>query len=135
MRLSPHFELIEFIQSPTGARMRIDNTPAPLHIENLRKLSLTVLEPIRTKLGRPIIVTSGYRCPRLNAAVGGASSSAHLKGAAADIIVPGLSADQLFEQIRRLDLVVDQVINEYHQWVHVGIATDRPPRRQYFLIT
>ena len=71
MKLSEHFELVEFLVSETAARQGIANEPTPEVIDNLRRLCESVLEPLRVKIGRPVVITSGYRSPALNRAVGG----------------------------------------------------------------
>lgn len=88
MRLTDHFDSDEFTLSQTAARLGIDNTPSPEVMSNLLELA-TALEIVRERLGCPIVITSGYRSPALNEAVGGAKGSAHLMGHAADITVPG----------------------------------------------
>ena len=91
MQLSEHFELAEFLVSETAARRGISNEPTPEVIENLRRLCQSVLEPLRVKLARPVVITSGYRSLALNRAVGGSPTSHHMQGRAADLIVPGMS--------------------------------------------
>ena len=91
MQLSSHFELNELIVSELAARRGIANDPTPEVIDNLRRLCQSVLEPLRVKLGRPVVITSGYRCAALNSAVGGSPTSHHVLGRAADVLVPGLA--------------------------------------------
>ena len=91
MQLSEHFELAEFLVSETAARRGIANEPTPEIIDNLRRLCQLVLEPLRVKLVRPVVITSGYRSLALNRAVGGSPTSHHRQGRAADLIVPGMS--------------------------------------------
>lgn len=132
--LSANFALSELTVSQNAARMGLSNEPGPVELANLKRLVETCLQPLRNKLGRPIIITSGYRSPKVNAAAGGSSTSAHMYGGAADIHVPGLSAHDLFKFIHGLQLPVDQVIEEYGKWVHIGIAKpDAKPRNQYLL--
>lgn len=131
MMLSKSFALSEFVVSQTAARRGIDNTPPVAAVAELRRLADHVLQPLRDALQRPIVVSSGYRSPVLNSAVGGASSSAHMRGQAADITVPGVPVVEVARAILRLDLPVDQVIDEFGQWVHVAVApTGTVPRRQ-----
>lgn len=75
MNLSKHFTLDEFIKSRTAVRLGIENFPTSEHLENLRDLVEQILEPLRVHYGRPVIITSGYRCEALNKAVGGAKNS------------------------------------------------------------
>lgn len=110
MRLSQHFNLHEFTRSGVAEARGIDNTPKPEHAEALRLLCLHVLQPLREHLGRPITITSGYRSPALNEAVGGSKASQHSKGEAADIKVRGIPAEDLARTIASLGLPVDQCI-------------------------
>lgn len=87
--LAPHFTLEEFLKSPTADSRKINNLPdSPAElvrvIDNLAYLA-DALEVLRSKLGRALRVTSGYRCPKLNKAVGGVANSRHVLGCAADI--------------------------------------------------
>ena len=131
-RLSRHFTLEELIVSQAASRRGIDNTPAPQVVRNLRRLA-TLLEQVRKLLGgAPILVSSGYRCPELNAAVGGSKASAHMAGLAADFTAPGYgSVYQVARKIAASDLRYDQLIHEYGAWIHIGLAPGRgKPRRQ-----
>ena len=80
-----YFTLTELTKSATATRLKIDNTPTAEAKQNLVNLIDKILDPLREAYGKPIIVTSGYRCPKLNKAVGGSTSSQHMKGMAADI--------------------------------------------------
>ena len=85
MKLTEHFTLAEFERSATAARLHIDNrVPAEL-VPNIRNLCEQVLEPLREHFQEAVYVTSGYRCPQLNSAVGGVANSQHMRGEAADI--------------------------------------------------
>lgn len=138
MQLSEHFHLSEFVSSQTAARRRIDNTPPAQAIDNLRRLCKVVLEPIREHFG-PVIISSGYRSPALNRAVGGAATSQHVAGEAADIEVPGVSNVELAEWIARSGRPFDQLILEFYTpgdpssgWVHVSYSLRR---RRYQVLT
>lgn len=87
IQLSRHFKLSELIASETALKMSIDNTPDIEHIVSLSNLVANTLQPLRNALNIPIQVTSGYRSPALNAAVGGAARSQHLTGEAVDITI------------------------------------------------
>ena len=81
-----YFNLSELSASATAERLAIDNTPPRAAQQMLTVLVEQLLDPIRRRYGAPIIVTSGYRCPALNTAVGGVANSHHIIGCAADIV-------------------------------------------------
>ncbi len=88
--LSPHFELREFTESATARKYGIANKPPAEAVENLRALCVHTLEPLREKLGLPVIVTSGFRTKALNdIIVHSARKSQHMEGRAADFVVQG----------------------------------------------
>jgi zinc D-Ala-D-Ala carboxypeptidase len=128
MQLSPNFTLQEFTQSGTASRLGIDNTPDQAAILCMEALCDNVLEPIRAHFGRPVIIPSGYRCPELNKAVGGASGSQHVKGEAADIRVHKVPhVDVIHFILDHLDF--DQLIAEHLKkadphagWIHVSFS-------------
>lgn len=121
MRITDHFSLEEFYFSITAENKKIDNTPKPETVTNIVALVENVLEPVRVKFARPIMVNSGYRCTRLNNAVGGAKNSQHLNGKAADITTGSIETNkELFAMIRSY-FKFDQLIWEYGgKWVHVS---------------
>lgn len=129
MKLSKSFTLRELTKSETAARYGIDNKPNPEFTVNLQKLCETVLQPIRDEYKKPIVVSSGYRCPLLNKILRGVSGSDHLLGAAADIhSVSDTIADnkKLFDIILKLvdDGVIHarQIISEKNcSWIHISI--------------
>lgn len=132
MNLSPHFTLAELLESQTATRRGIDNTPSPTVLANLARLA-AFLEQVRTVAGGPLTVSSGYRSPALNKAIGGAANSAHVLGLAADINSPGVAPKTLAKVIQAAGLPFDQLIYE-GTWVHVGLS-DGPPRRQVLTAT
>lgn len=124
MRLSPHFTLDELTVSEVAARLGIDNSPPSKEVrDNLRFLAQH-LERVRSVLGdRPIIITSGYRCPELNGTIGGSPTSAHVRGLAADFICPSYGTPyEIVERIADSDVPFDQLIHEYGRWVHLGLS-------------
>ncbi|MBU9579619.1 peptidase M15 [Ralstonia mannitolilytica] len=133
MNLTDHFTLDEMIASQTAARRSIDNTPTPEIIDNLTKTAQT-LERVRVLLGsRPITVSSGYRSPDLNRAVGGASNSAHLRGLAADFICPAYGNPlAICKAIAASNIDFDQVIQE-GTWVHIGLPPPGQKSRRQLL--
>lgn len=88
IQLTPHFMLSEFTRSSTATARHIDNTPNEEHIANLRYLCEQILEPLRQHFNTPVLISSGYRCPELNKAVGGSKTSNHTYGYAADLQIP-----------------------------------------------
>lgn len=138
MRLSPHFTLAELTASDTARARGIDNTPPPELLPRLIMLA-EMLERIRSTVNAPVIVSSGYRCPELNALVGGATTSDHPQGHAADIIAPRFgSATELARLLAPLVSVlsIGQIILEGvkgKQWVHV--STREPERSVNRVIT
>ncbi|HCP31546.1 D-Ala-D-Ala carboxypeptidase family metallohydrolase [Pseudomonas fulva] len=128
MLLTPHFTLDEMIISRVAAREGLDNTPPQPVIDNLRMLC-TTLEQVRRLLAAPIIISSGYRSEHLNRLVGGAASSQHLQGLAADFTVSGLSPRDTARRISTSPIAFDQLILEFDKWVHLSV-THGVPRRQ-----
>lgn len=122
MNLTPHFTLEELTFSQYAARHGLDNKPSDEIIANLRKLAAK-LEEIRALLKSPIIVSSGYRSPAVNAAVKGSKNSAHMLGLAADFTAPGYgSVIRAARKIAASGIRYDQLIYEYDAWVHVGLS-------------
>lgn len=121
IQLSPHFALREFLSSQTAERMGRPVTAPPEVVENLRRLCLLVLEPVRVELGRPMLITSGYRPGWLNSVIGGAKNSSHLYGCAGDVKVVGLSPVAFCRFVAVRDYPFDQCIQE-GTWSHVSVA-------------
>ena len=90
--MATYFTLSELLRSDTAAARSIDNAPSHDVIRRLNALMDECLDPVRELWGKPIGVNSGYRSPALNAAVGGAAASQHMKGEAADITTPSTSS-------------------------------------------
>lgn len=127
-----YFSFEEFERSSSAQRLNIDNSiPEDLKV-NVTALADAVLDPLREAWGKPITVSSGYRCAALNKAVGGSPSSQHTKGMAADITT-GNRADnrRLFQLIVDMKLPYDQLINEGgFRWIHVSHRADGKNRGQ-----
>jgi len=131
MKLGRNFSLDEMTFSQTAVRQGIRNEPDAQEIEALRALVTNVLDPLRDHLGKPVNVSSGFRSGTLNRAIGGASTSQHCLGQAADINVPGMSVAEVVAVIRKLKLPFDQLIDEFGSWVHVSYS---PRNRRQVLI-
>lgn len=120
-----YLTLEELTRSDYAARKGIDNSPPDnLIISNLNQWAINVYDPIRDHFGIYIPVTSGYRSPKLNKAIGGSTSSQHCKGEAGDLSMKGtgqaLTNQALFMYILQ-NIEFDQLINEFNfQWVHVS---------------
>lgn len=124
MKLSPNFNLDEFTQSASAKRLNISNEPTAEVIASLQLLVTNVLQPLRTALGRSVIVTSGYRSPAVNKAVGGVKTSQHSEGKAVDIVVDGIAPYAVVELLLKLNIPFDQAINEFNDWVHISFNKD-----------
>lgn len=118
-----YFTIKELSRSSTAEKLGIDNTPTPEIRAKLNTL-ISVLDKIREQYGKPIFVTSGYRCPELNKAVGGVNSSQHVKGEAADLV--GRNDDEtrkIFETAKAFGQF-DQLLYEKNSkgdiWVHIS---------------
>lgn len=136
MNLSPNFTLQELTVSEIAARHGLDNTPPPQVIENLKRLA-QALQAVRKALGdKTIIVTSGYRSPEVNEKVGGSKNSDHIRGLAADILVPSYGTpDQVVRAVMASGLPFKQVIREYDRWTHFSIPSQtETPKNEALII-
>lgn len=120
MKISKNFSLEEFSRSDTAQRLKIDNAPGSEQIINLCALVHHVLQPLRDHYGHPVKISSGYRCPKLNKAVGGVTNSQHMRGQAADIKIQGVTPTHIADYIAN-HLPYDQVIL-YPTFVHVSYS-------------
>lgn len=132
IRLSKNFQLCEF----TRSTYTFDNTPNDGVIYRLFFGVNNILQPLRDHLNKPIRVSSGYRSPEINKAVGGAKNSQHMSGNAVDIVL-----DTNEDFTKAIDFIrkqpfFDQLINEYKgksRWLHISWSLT--PRHQYFTQT
>ncbi len=142
MRLSRNFHLSEMVASQTAARLGIKNEPDLDAICNMERLCVNTLQPIRDRIKRPAVVSSGFRCPSLDAAIRGMSLkkwewqrfhakthpvSGHVVGEAADFEIPGVDNLILAKWISRSSIPFDQLILEYYTpgdptsgWIHIS---------------
>ena len=134
MQLSPHFTLEELTHSQQAVRASIDNTPTDqVVIENLRTTA-DMLEAVREVLGgHPILVSSGYRCPKLNTLIGSSGTSQHPKGLAVDFTCPAFGTPkQICQHLIDEGFNFDQLICE-GTWVHISHADAGHPFRREVL--
>lgn len=122
------FTFDEMTASDKARELGIDNTPPAWARQNIVALVQNILDPLREAFGKPIYVTSGYRCPRLNAAVGGVANSNHMKGLAADIRATGKylidreGNRRLYDLARSLRLPVKELLWEKGgSWIHISL--------------
>ena len=136
--ISAHLSLDECIKSTTASRLGINNMPPQSVIDTLRIAAEKVFEPVRLHFGVPIFVSSAYRSPQLNKAIGGSSTSQHMHGEAFDIDMDGRSTKvtnaDIFHYIKD-NLEFDQLIWEFGNdtnpdWVHVSYETSGAQRKQ-----
>lgn len=138
-----HFTFNEFQQSDVAERNGIDNTIPELAEAHVVELVDILLDPLREAWAGPLTVTSGYRCPELNRAVGGSATSAHTAGWAADLVpdsddprgVQGL-VDFAVEWLAATGLPFDQLIDERSggsRWLHIGIRNLKGKQRRQML--
>jgi hypothetical protein len=135
MKLSENFSLSEYTKSQTASRKGINNTPGDEHLEAAKALFENVAQKVRDHFG-PTIITSGYRSPALNEAIGGSATSQHSKGEAVDLEVLGVPTAEVAQWISD-NLDYDQLILEFFVpgetnsgWVHVSYKADGSNRNQ-----
>jgi uncharacterized protein YcbK (DUF882 family) len=129
MNLSPHFTLDELTHTD---HREIDNSPTQAEISNLQQLA-NFLEEVKTVLGgKPIMISSGFRCKALNDAVGSKDTSQHRIGFAADFRVPGMTPDEVVRAVIASGIGYDQIIREFDRWTHISVADK--PRKQALII-
>lgn len=135
IRISKNFTLEEFTASTTAKAKGITNVPSTQQMANLCALVHHVLQPLRDAMGHEVKIGSGYRCPRLNQAVGGVSNSQHQKGEAADLCIDGdkTKGRKWFTWVQT-HCDFDQLIWEHNAkgtyWVHVSYRSDGKNRKQ-----
>ena len=132
MRLSKNFALSEITHSNTAKRLGIDNEPTETHLQNMQHLVDDILQPLRDAVG-PIRISSGYRNPSLNRAIGGSRSSQHCKGQALDIQfweMGQMNNKVIYDFILDSNMEFDQMINEFDfAWIHISLK-DKGNRKQ-----
>lgn len=122
-----NFTMDEFFHSDSAGLLRLENYPTSITemkivCDNLMRLVVLVLQPLRDAIGKPVEVLSGFRCPRVNEYVGGVKTSQHLTGNAVDIRVPKCTPEYLANYVHKLNLPYDQMICE-NGWLHISLKS------------
>lgn len=124
MKLSKNFSLAEIEHSNTAKRLGIKNEMSEEHLANMQNLIDNLIQPLRDSIG-PIRVTSGYRSPQLNKAIGGSTRSQHSKGQALDLQYwkeGKMNNKVIYDWILNSGLEFDQIINEFdYAWIHISL--------------
>lgn len=149
--ITKNFSVQELSYSQTAARRGINNVPTGQVLKNLEEATKNLFQPLRNALGAPISVSSGYRSPALNKAIGGSNTSAHTHGFAIDMRVHGipntyLLAKKIIEICKENNLKFDQIILEFPSgdynnpnnsmpgsWIHLGYKSPRGEQRMQVL--
>ena len=127
MRLSKNFVLSEITRSNTAKRLGISNEPTKKHMEGIQRIITNLIQPMRDALG-PIRVSSGYRNPELNRAIGGSRTSQHCKGEALDLQFwkDGQMYKEIYDWVIQSGLDFDQMINEFDfAWIHISLKKEK----------
>jgi len=139
--MAKYFTLKELCASETAAKKGFDNFPSFEVVEHLRDLTEKILDPLREAWGKPIRVTSGYRCTKLNTAIGGSPTSVHKVGWAADLQPTSGKVDDFIDFARRWVMLngirFDQFIRETDKrtgsvWLHIGLYSPTGSQRGQF---
>ena len=121
-KISQYFTLQELTKSQYATRKGISNIPTGQEMLNL-VATAAKMDEVRKLLGKPIYVSSGFRNPAVNEAVGGSPTSSHLSGQAIDFTCPEFgTVQEVFDAIRKSALRYDQVLNEFDAWCHLGFG-------------
>ena len=128
--ITKNFSMEELVASDTARMKGIDNTPDKEVEARLVQLAQQVLQPLRNSYGKPIKISSGYRCQALNKAIGGVSTSQHLKGEAVDINNGQIENKKLFllasKMIKEGEITVGQLIDEKgYKWLHISLPDNK----------
>ena len=132
MRLSKNFTLSEITKSNTAKRLGIKNAPDKEHLKNMQVLIRDLIQPIRDAIG-PIRISSGYRNPQLNRAIGGSTKSQHCKGEALDLQFwkdGEMCNKEIYDWVIKSEIEFDQMINEFDfAWIHISLKSNGKNRR------
>lgn len=127
-----YFSYSEFFKSDVAEKHQVKNIPDDAQLSqvlgNIKALVLNVLDPLRAMIGRPIIITSGYRSKRVNELVGGSIFSQHMSGKAADIHVQGYTPEQMDMVYRTIQMYYDfdqLILYPYKNIIHISWNGDK----------
>lgn len=136
IELTKDFNLSEFLHSEVAVRRGIDNTPPAPILQNIREHLAPGMQRIRDLLRTSVLISSGFRCEALNAAIGGSRTSLHMTGLAADFTAPrfGTPRAVMTMLVAHMDaLSIDQIILEGDRWIHASFAP--APRKSALVAT
>ena len=126
MKLSKNFSRAEIEHSNTAKRLGISNEMSEKHLENMQRLIDNLIQPMRDAIG-PIRISSGYRSPKLNKAIGGSSRSQHSKGEALDLQFwekGKMNNKVIYDWVLESGIEFDQMINEFdYSWIHISLKS------------
>lgn len=130
MNLGKNFTLEEAILSHKADALGIDNTMPDVLVKDAKFFTTVILQPLRTAIGKRFLISSWYRCPKLNKAVGGVSNSSHLSAMAVDLNIEGMNTNEAYklvlDTLKIIKIQFDQCIIEKNtktgaSWIHLGI--------------
>ena len=127
MQLSKHFDLSEFLKTSHAELMPRQEEGVKNFIPSLKTLCLYILEPLRNYIGKPMIITSGFRSKELNSAVGGSITSQHCAGQAADFQIAGMTPEEILKLFldRKITIHFGPLIKEIigaKAWTHISLG-------------
>lgn len=127
-----YFSIAEFLRSDAADKYQVSNIPADEELlavlNNINALVNNILDPLRARIGRPIIITSGYRSQRVNELIGGSKTSQHMEGKAADIHVQGYTPQQMAIVYQTIQMCYDfdqLIFYPYKNIIHVSWNGDK----------
>ena len=131
-----NFTMSELLKSDVAEKYNISNIPDKKSLDNMLTLIIECLQPIRNYIDKPMIISSGYRSPRLNGhpLINGSETSQHVTGQAVDFTIKGMTPKQIIEKVKASGVEFDQLINEHNIWVHLSYNKGKN-RNQYLEIT
>lgn len=124
-----NFKISELIHSDIAIQNNINNMPDIDSLNSMLELIFYCLQPIRDLIKKPMIITSGFRCQKVNFFAGGKINSQHLTGQAVDFKINGMQPKEIVEVIKKSNIEYDQLINEYDKWVHISFNKGKNRRQ------